>query len=84
MDAVAAAVYFQETTPERSARLPEDRRIGINIGDLVVEGGDIFGNGVNIAALLKEIADPDGVAISDSTRRELRGRLDLPFAGAGE
>lgn len=88
VDAVAAAAKFQEATPERSARLPKDRRIalriGVNTGYIVVEGGDIFGDGVNIAALLQEVADPDGVAISDSTRREPRGRLDLPFAGTGE
>jgi len=88
VDAVAAAVEIQEATPERSAHLPEDRRIalriGVNIGDVVVEDGDLFGDGVNIAARLQEVADPHGVAISDGAYRELRGKLDLPFEDVGE
>ncbi len=69
VDAVAAAVEIQESMPDRSAHLAEDQRvalrIGVNIGDVVVEDGDLFGDGVNIAARLQEIADPNGVAISD-------------------
>jgi adenylate cyclase len=88
VDAVAAAVEIQEAMPERSAHLADYRRIalriGVNTGDIVVEGGDIFGDGVNIAARLQEIADPNGVAISEGSHRELRGRLDLPFVDAGE
>ena len=88
VDAVTAAVEIQEAMPERSAHLPEDRRIalriGVNIGDVVVEDGDLFGDGVNVAARLQEIADPDGVAISEGAYRELSGRLDLPFEGVGE
>ena len=88
VDAVAAAVEIQAAVPERSAHLPEDQRvvlrIGVNIGDVVVEDGDLFGDGVNIAARLQEIADPNGVAISEGAHRELRGKLNLPFADAGE
>ncbi len=88
VDAVAAAVDIQEAIPERSAHLPEDRRVtlrvGVNIGDVVVEDGDLFGDGVNIAARLQEVADPNGVAISNGAHRELRGKLELPFADAGE
>ena len=88
VDAVAAAVEIQEATPERSAHLADDRRIalriGVNTGDIVVEDGDIFGDGVNIAARLQEIADPNGVMISDGAHRELRGKLDLPFEDVGE
>jgi adenylate cyclase len=88
VDAVAAAVEIQEAMPERSAHLGEDRsialRIGVNMGDVVVEDGDIFGDGVNIAARLQEVANPNGVAISDGAHRELRGKLDLPFTDAGE
>ena len=88
VDAVAAPVEIQEAMPERSAHLADYRRIalriGVNTGDIVVEGGDIFGDGVNIAARLQEIADPNGVAISEGSHRELRGRLDLPFVDAGE
>jgi adenylate cyclase len=87
VDAVAAAVEIQEATPERSAHLPEDRRvalrIGVNLGDVVVEDGDLFGDSVNIAARLQEIADPDGVTISDDAYRQLSGKLDLPFKDAG-
>ncbi len=61
VDAVSAAVEIQEAMPERSAHLDENRRIalriGVNTGDIVVEDGDIFGDGVNIAARLQEIAD---------------------------
>ncbi len=88
VDAVAAAVEIQEATPERSAHLPEDRRIalriGVNIGDIAVEDGDLFGDGVNVAARLQEIADPNGMAVSDDAYRQLSGRLDLPFEDAGE
>lgn len=88
VDAVAAAVEIQEVMPERSAHLSEDRRIalriGVNMGDVAVEDGDLFGDGVNIAARLQEIADPNGVAISDDAYRQLSGRLDLPFKDAGE
>ena len=87
VDAVAAAVEIQEATPERSAHLPEDRRvalrIGVNLGDVVVEDGDLFGDSVNIAARLQEITDPDGVTISDDAYRQLSGKLDLPFKDAG-
>ena len=88
VDAVTAAVEIQEAMPERSAHLADDRRIalriGVNTGDIVVEDGDIFGDGVNIAARLQEVANPNGVAISEGAHRELRGKLDLPFEDAGE
>jgi len=88
VDAVAAAVEIQDATPGRSANLAVDRRvalrIGVNIGDIAVEDGDIFGDGVNIAARLQEIADPNGVAVSDDAYRQLGGRLDLPFDDIGE
>ena len=87
VDAVTAAVEIQEAMPERSAHLAEDRRIalriGVNLGDVVVEDGDLFGDGVNIAARLQEIADPGGVAVSDDVYRQLRGKLDFPFADSG-
>jgi TolB-like protein len=88
VEAVAAAVEIQKASSQRSAHLAPGRRIalriGVNIGDVVVEDGDLFGDGVNIAARLQQIADPDGVAISDDALRQLRGKLDLPFADAGE
>ena len=88
VDAVAAAVEIQETVPGRSAHLPDHRRIalriGINIGDIAVEDGDLFGDGVNVAARLQEIANPNGVAVSGDAYRQLRGRLDLSLEDAGE
>jgi adenylate cyclase len=88
VDAVTAAIEIQEATPGRTAHLPEDRRIalriGVNTGDVAVEDGDLFGDGVNIAARLQEVADPNGVAISEGAHRELSGRLDLPFEDVGE
>jgi adenylate cyclase len=88
VDAVAAAVEIQEAAPKRSEDLAEDQRIalrvGVNIGDIAVEGGDLFGDGVNVASRLQEVADPNGVAISDGAYRELSGRLDAPFEDAGE
>ena len=88
VDAVSAGIEIQEATPALSAHLAEDRRvalrIGINIGDVAVENGDLFGDGVNIAARLQEIANPNGIAITEDAYRHLRGKLDLPFEGAGE
>ena len=59
-------------------------RVGVNLGDVLVEDGDIFGDGVNIAARLQEVASSGGVAISDDVFRQLRGKLDLPFQDSGE
>ena len=88
VDAVVAAVEIQEAIPERSAHLAEDRRmalrVGVNLGDVVVDDGDIFGDGVNIAARLQEVAASGGVAISDDVYRQLRGKIDLPFQDGGE
>ena len=88
VDAVSAGIEIQDATPALSAHLAEDRRvalrIGINIGDVAVENGDLFGDGVNIAARLQEIAAPNGIAIAEDAYRHLRGKLDLPFEGAGE
>ncbi|MGI9524453.1 MAG: adenylate/guanylate cyclase domain-containing protein [Hyphomicrobiaceae bacterium] len=88
VDAVAAAVKIQEGAVEFSSQFPDDRkillRIGVNLGDVVVEDGDIFGDGVNIAARLQEISEPGGVAVSASVHRELRGKLDLSFKDTGE
>jgi adenylate cyclase len=88
VDAVVAAVEIQEAVPQSSAHLAEDRRmalrVGVNLGDVVVEDGDLFGDGVNIAARLQEVASSGGVAVSDDVFRQLRGKLDLPFKDGGE
>ena len=87
VDAVAAAVEIQEQIPRTFRELQTDRkieiRIGINVGDIVVEDGDIFGDGVNIAARLQEVAKPGGIALSENAYRELRGKFDLPFEDGG-
>ena len=68
--------------------VPEDRRIefriGVNLGDVIVEGDDIFGDGVNVAARLEGIAEPGGVAISGHRARPRRQPLDLAFEDMGE
>ena len=88
VDAVSAAVDIQEGAPALSAHMAEDQRvalrIGVNIGDVVAQDGDLFGDGVNIAARLQECADANGIAISEDVHRHLRGKLDLPFEDAGE
>jgi class 3 adenylate cyclase len=73
---------------ESNAPLPPDRRIecriGINVGDIVVEDGDIFGDGVNIAARLEGLAEPGGICIAARVREDAAGRLDLAFEDMGE
>ena len=73
---------------ERHANVPEDRRvrlrIGVNLDEVVVDGDDIHGDGVNIAARLEAEAAPDGVCVSDDVMRQVRCRLDLDFVDGGE
>jgi TolB-like protein len=86
--AVRCAVAVQRAMAAREAPLPEDRRIvfrvGINLGDIVVEDGDIFGDGVNIAARLEGIADPGGICLSASAHEQVRGKIDVEFADLGD
>src|ERR1700675_785929 len=66
---------------------PEERiefRIGINVGDVVVEDGDIFGDGVNVAARLEGLADPGGICVSARVQEDAFGKLDLAFRDLGE
>ncbi len=89
VEAVACAVEVQRVLAERAAGEPDGRRlqlrIGINVGDVVTRAdGDIYGDGVNVAARLEGICDPGGVAISGKVHDELQGRLDLPFEDRGE
>ncbi len=73
---------------ERHVNEPQDKRIefriGIHVGDIMIEDGDIFGDGVNIAARLEGIAQPGGICISDDAYRQVRGKLDADFQDAGE
>ena len=87
VDAVRAATQFQHSLSERNAGQPEDRRlefrVGVNLGDVVIDGEDIQGDGVNLAARLEGLADPGGVCISDGVYDQVRDRLDIHFADLG-
>ena len=88
VDAVRCAAELQAAIAESNAPLPTDRRIefriGINVGDIVVEDGDIFGDGVNVAARLEGLAEPGGICVSARVREDTAGRLDLAFEDIGE
>ena len=88
VEAVRAAVQFQTRIKELTSAEAEDRRIafrvGVNIGDVIVEPHDIFGDGVNIAARLESIAEPGGVCISFAVYDHVRGKVDVEFADLGE
>ncbi len=88
VDAVACGVTIQRKMRERNSDVPEDKRIvfrlGINIGDIIIEGNDIFGDGVNIAARLETSCEPGGLCISDIARDQVRDKLPLTFADYGE
>src|SRR5207244_202199 len=69
-----------EATSERQIRF----RIGVNLGDIIAEGGDIFGDGVNVAARLEALAEPGGICISRTVRDHIRDKLSYPFENLGE
>src|SRR5262249_55874986 len=88
VDALRCAVEIQRGMAERNAEVPEDRRIefrvGIHQGDVIIEGGDIFGDGVNVAARLEALAEPGGICVSSRVQEDARGKLDIAFEDAGE
>ncbi len=88
VDAVRCTVEFQRALAEREADQPEDLRIafriGINVGDIVIEGDDILGDGVNIAARLEGLAEPGGICISGSARDQVRDKLEISLKDLGE
>jgi TolB-like protein/class 3 adenylate cyclase/tetratricopeptide (TPR) repeat protein len=88
VDAVECAVAMQAVMAERNAGVQQDRRmlfrIGINLGDVLVEGDDILGDGVNIAARLESIAEPGGICISASAYDQVCGKVAVEFADLGE
>ena len=89
VDAVQCAVLIQQGMTEREAVVSEDQRIrfriGINLGDVIHEAdGDLYGDGVNIAARLEQLAEPGGVIVSGTAYDHLQGKLDLPLEFAGE
>ena len=88
VSAVDCAVDVQREMRVRNAVIPEERRIefriGINLGDVIVEGDDIFGDGVNVAARIESVAKPGGVSVSSSVRENVGNKLDLVFEDTGE
>ena len=88
VDAVECAITVQRAMREINADCSEGRsivlRIGINVGDVIIEGDDIYGDGVNVAARLEGIAEPGGVAISEDAWRQVRGKVDAKFVDIGE
>src|SRR6202166_4616917 len=88
VDAVGCAVVIQRGMVTRNAGVPEANRvvfrIGINIGDIIVDGDDIFGDGVNIAARLETLCEPGGVCISRAANDQIRDKLLMAFADLGE
>jgi pentatricopeptide repeat protein len=88
VDAVRCAVAVQQAMPERNASVAAaDRielRIGINLGDVIVEGDDLYGDGVNIAARIEALADPGGVFVSNTVHDHVRDRLSFVFEDLGE
>jgi adenylate cyclase len=88
VDAVSCAVAIQRAMLAFNAGIHIDRqivlRIGINIGDVIIDGADIFGDGVNVAARLEALCEPGGICISRSANEQVRDRLALRFADLGE
>jgi adenylate cyclase len=88
VDAVRCAAEVQRAMAERNAVIPAERRIdfriGINLGDIIIDEGDIYGDGVNVAARLEALAEPGGICVSRVVRDQVRDKLDLSFEDLGE
>src|SRR5215469_14178191 len=88
VDAVRCAVEVQQAMPERNTGATTDNRIelriGINLGDVIVEGDDLYGDGVNIAARIEALAEPGGICVSRVVRDQVRDKLDFTFEDRGE
>jgi class 3 adenylate cyclase len=87
VDAVRCAIDIQRAMMERNAEIPEDRRIelriGINVGDIIIEGEDIYGDGVNVAARLEGIAKAGGICISRQGFEQIEGKLQFAYRELG-
>jgi adenylate cyclase len=88
VNAVACATEIQRKMRERNVDVPEERRIefriGVNLGDIIFEDNDIYGDGVNVAARIEAIAKPGGVAVSGTVRDHIGNKLDVAFEDTGE
>src|SRR5665213_219780 len=87
VDAARCAVAVQHNVAQQNSDVPPQRRIefriGIHVGDIIIDDNDIFGDGVNIAARLEGIAEPGGVCISDDAQRQIRGKVDVAYDDMG-
>src|SRR6266567_3673714 len=88
VDAVACAVSIQRSMVRRNVGIAAEKqivfRIGINVGDIIIDGDDIFGDGVNIAARLETLCEPGGICISRAANDQIRDKLSMAFADLGE
>ena len=88
VDAVRCAAEVQRGMIDREPEVPDERRIrlriGVNLGDVIAQGGDIFGDGVNVAARLEALAEPGGICVSGAVRNQIRDKLPYPFEDRGE
>jgi adenylate cyclase len=88
VDAVNCAVEVQEELREKNDGVPEERRmsfrIGVHVGDVMVRGGDLLGDGVNVAARLQALAEPGGLWLSEDAHRQIVGKIGCPFRDKGE
>jgi adenylate cyclase len=87
VDAVRCVVGIQAAMADRNAGVPDAQRIafriGVNVGDIIIDGDDIFGDGVNVAARLQEIAAPGGICLSESAQQQVQGKIDVVFSDLG-
>src|SRR5262249_19278220 len=88
VDAVRCAVEVQREMIARNSQVPAEKRLefrmGINVGDIIIEDGDIYGDGVNIAARLEALAEPGGICVSAAAHDQVRDRLDIAFRDLGD
>ena len=88
VEAVQCAVEVQQRIAEHNAELPREQRLefraGINLGDVIIEGRDIYGDGVNVAARLESLAEPGGVCVSGTVYEHVRDKLPLRFVDLGD
>jgi adenylate cyclase len=88
VDAARCAVEIQRAMTTRNVTIPEDRRvefrIGINIGDIIIDEGDIYGDGVNIAARMESLASPGAICLSEDAYKQIKGKLALDVSDMGE
>src|SRR5260221_8309221 len=88
VDALRCAIEIQRGMFGANADVPQEKRIefrvGINVGDIIIDGGDIYGDGVNVAARLETLCEPGGICISRYANEQVRDKLRLSFADLGE